>query len=131
MTFRYFFHATAERRLDKDFAEQDDIDDDDEPRRDAPTASSSAAPEPERRRSVDQERSEIPPELQEWFGGGEEPAEGPDGSESVTESEAESNYDEATIDDDDMLDEFRKEAFSSKVPDSVSFSLVICTQHET
>ncbi|KLO08051.1 DNA ligase 4 [Schizopora paradoxa] len=115
---KYFFHATAERHLDKDFAEQDDIDDDDEPRRDAPTASSSAAPEPERRRSVDQERSEIPPELQEWFGGGEEPAEGPDGSESVTESEAESNYDEATIDDDDMLDEFRKEAFSSKVPDS-------------
>lgn len=114
---------------------QNEEDDQDALRRKVTTAGSSSATAPERRSSVDQERLNIPPELKEWFGSdGTADNDTADGTESVTESEPESDYNEASVEDDDeILDELRRKAFSGEeLPvDSVSLPAMLSTRRET
>ncbi len=119
MKIRYFFHATADRRLDEEFALQDEEDDQDAPPREVATSSSTA--EPERRRSIEEERSNIPLVMQEWFRQTDEATDQNAGEEADSETELESDYDEARVEDDDVaLDEIRSGVFSGDAEDSVS-----------
>jgi len=107
----------TDRRLDKEFALQDEEDDQDTPPREVATSSSTA--EPERRRSIEEERSNIPLEMQEWFGQTDEAADQNAGEEADSETELESDYDEARVEDDDVaLDEIRSGVFSGDAEDS-------------
>ncbi len=115
---RYFFHATTKRRLDKEYALPYDEDNRDVSLLENATSSSTADPE---RRSIEDERSNIPLEIQEWFGQTDEAA-GQDASdEADSETDLDSNYDEARAEDYDViLDEIRSGVFSADAQDSVS-----------